>query len=76
MGRLLQVNPQIRYLSAMDDIESKYVLLGLTEEARTRLAQLGCMTDRPQEKRARIIVETVVVQDGERIVIEREERSA
>jgi hypothetical protein len=70
------VSPQVRDFSTMDDIESKYALLGLTDEARARLVQLGLMAKLPQEERRRIVIETVIVQDGDRTVVEREERSA
>ena len=64
------------HMTAMDDIEGKYALLGLTEETRACLMELRRMNDQPQRLHTRLVVETVVLQDGQKTVIEREERSA
>lgn len=60
----------------MNDIESQYALFGLTEDNRRRLTQLMQLAAPPDPSAHRIVVETVIVQDGARTVIEREERSA
>lgn len=60
----------------MNNIEEKYTLFGLTEDSRARLTQLAQLASPPIPNEHRIVVETVVVQDGDRIVVEREERSA
>ena len=59
----------------MDDLEVKYALFGLTEEARQRLVQLAQFQRTGDDRMHRVVVETVIVQDGNRRVIDREERS-
>lgn len=60
----------------MTDLEKKYSLFGLTENTQTRLTQLASLGSLSTIQQRRIVVETVVVQDGNRIVIDKEERSA
>lgn len=60
----------------MNDIESRYALLGLTEDNRRRLTHLTELALPLDATKHRIVVETVIIQDGNRTVIEREERSA
>ncbi|MBO3707758.1 MAG: hypothetical protein J5X21_15345 [Candidatus Accumulibacter sp.] len=60
----------------MTDIEQKYSLFGLTEDTRTKLVQLTKLASLSTVQQRRVVVETVVVQDGNRMVIDKEERSA
>lgn len=60
----------------MTEIEKKYSLFGLTEDTRTKLVQLTTLASLLTVQRRRIVVETVVVRDGNRMVIDKEERSA
>ena len=60
----------------MNDIETQYAFFGLTEDNRRRLMQLTQLASPPDANALRIVVETVIVQDGDRTVIEREERNA
>jgi len=60
----------------MTDNEEKYVLLGLTEDKRSQLVHLAQLALLSTVKTNRVIVETVVVHDGDRVVIAKEERSA
>ncbi|HAP38969.1 MAG TPA: hypothetical protein DCQ94_04330 [Nitrospira sp.] len=60
----------------MTDIEQKYSQFGLTEDTRTKLVQLTKLASLSTVQQRRIVVETVVVQDGNRMVIDKEERSA
>jgi hypothetical protein len=60
----------------MNDIETRYALFNLTEDNRRRLMQLLQLAAPPDPSEHRIVVETVIVHDGARTVIEREERSA
>ena len=60
----------------MDNIDDTYALLGLTDEVRARLVHLTNLGQPSTAERSRIVVETVVIEDGARKVIEREERGA
>jgi hypothetical protein len=60
----------------MNDIETRYALFGLTEDDRHRITQLTQLASSRDAKPQRIVVETVILQDGDRTLIEREERSA
>ncbi len=60
----------------MDDLDTRYALFGLTEDDRRRLTELTQLASPPNVSLRRIVVETVIVQDGDCTVIEREERSA
>lgn len=60
----------------MNEIEDKYALFNLTEDERSRLVQLAQFALPPIQNERHIVVETVVVQGGDRTVIKREERSA
>lgn len=60
----------------MDTIDEKYALLGLTEDSRARLSQLAKLASPPPANHRRIVVETVVIREGDRVVVGREERSA
>lgn len=60
----------------MIDIEQKYSLFHLTEDTRTRIVQLAKLASLSTVQQRRMVVETVVVQDGKRMVIDKEERSA
>lgn len=60
----------------MTDIEETYALLGLTEDKRSQLVQLAQLASLSTVKLHCVVVETVVVHDGDRVVIEKEERNA
>ena len=64
----------MHYPPTMNSIEDTYALLGLTEDVRSRIVQLTQLAQGSSVERQRIVVETVVVKDGARKVIEREER--
>ncbi len=66
----------MHYSSPMDNIDDTYALLGLTEEIRDRLVNLANLGRPSTAELSRVVVETVVIEDGARKVIEREERSA
>jgi len=59
----------------MDTIDEKYALLGLTEDSRTKLSQLAKLASPPSANQRRIVVETVVIREGDRVVVGREEHS-
>jgi hypothetical protein len=58
----------------MSDLEDKYALFALTEDMRKRLVQLAQLHALGKDMTNRVVVEIVVVQHGDRTVIEREER--
>jgi hypothetical protein len=58
----------------MNDIEDKYARFALTEHMRQHLVELAQFQSIGKETTNRVIVETVVVQHGDRTVIDREER--
>jgi hypothetical protein len=60
----------------MNDIELKYALFGLTEDVRRRLVQLKQLSSPLKDNNRLVVVETVIVQGGERTVIDREEQNA
>lgn len=66
----------MHYSSRMNNIDDTYALLGLTDEVRARFVHLTNLGQPNAAQRSRIVVETVVIEDGARKVIEREERSA
>jgi hypothetical protein len=64
------------YPLLMENIDEAYALLGLTTDVRARLVHLATMAQGTSVERSRIVVETVVVDNGDRKVIEREEHGA
>lgn len=58
----------------MNEIEDKYVLFALSEDMRKHLVELAHVQTFGKETPKRVIVETVVVQHGNRTVLDREER--
>ena len=58
----------------MHTIDDTYALLGLTAEVRAQLTELTKLAQGTSLERPRIVVETVVVEDGARKIIDREER--
>ena len=57
----------------MNDVEEKYALFGLTKEVRDRLVKLSELQTPLESPSRRLVVETVVIQDGARTVIRKEE---
>lgn len=75
--RLLRIASEVSTYSKlrqMDDIEHKYAHFELTEVGRQRLLHLAQFQSTGKEQKPRVIVVTVVVQDGNRTIIEREVR--
>jgi len=70
------VSPQMVKGEYVNEIETKYALFGLTEDVRHRLIQLTQLSSQQRGNERLVIVETVIVQDGERTVIDREEQNA
>ena len=64
----------MHYSLPMQTIEDTYALLGLTEEVRAQLTELTKLAQGASLQRQRIVVETVVIEDGARKIIDREER--
>jgi hypothetical protein len=58
----------------MNDLEFKYAQFGLSEEMRKRFVELAQLQTFGKDIANRVIVETVVVQQGDRTVVNREER--
>jgi hypothetical protein len=60
----------------MPDIEGKYELFQLNNELREHLRQLSDSHFPFSTSRNRIVVETVVVENGERTIVRKEEQDA
>ena len=58
----------------MNDINDKYARFALTEDARQRLVQLAQLQKLANDTAQRIVVETVIIQHGNRTGFQREER--
>lgn len=58
----------------MNDFEDKYALFALSEDIRKHLDQLARFQTLGKETTNRVVVETVVIQHGDRTIIDREER--
>ncbi|NOS83364.1 MAG: hypothetical protein HOP32_17465 [Nitrospira sp.] len=58
----------------MTEIEDKYALFALSDDMRKHLVELAQVQTFGKETPKRVIMETVVVQHGDRTVIDREER--
>ncbi len=58
----------------MNDLEDKYSQFGLSDDMRKRLVDLAQLQDLGKVHAERVVVETVVVQHGDRTTIKREER--
>ena len=71
---IASVRPHVQQGARMNDTEDKYALFGLTEEVRKRLVQLADLRPPPEPDARRLIVETVIVHDGARTTIRREEQ--
>ena len=60
----------------MSDLASKLQLLGLTDEHRLKLGELARLSDIATTQSLSFVVETVIVSEGQREVIHREETIA
>ncbi|MEP6889306.1 MAG: hypothetical protein ABI955_01260 [Nitrospirota bacterium] len=58
----------------MNDIEDKYAQFGLTEEVRQRLVQLSALRPPTDVATPLLIVETVIIQGGNRTIVSKEEQ--
>ncbi|MBK9948791.1 MAG: hypothetical protein IPP12_16610 [Nitrospira sp.] len=58
----------------MNDIAGKYAKFGLTAEVRHQLVQLSTLRPPTDGATPRLLVETVIIQDGNRTIVNKEER--